>query len=208
MIMPRALIVEHGKYPEATHTDKDGGAPGKLWRPTSQEFQAESDRFSQLMQEMPAYFLTASPDSVCDWGTAQRLYRKLASTGTIEQKLGTAPTATGLLPESAARMKRQYLQILEDTQWLMREGEFTRREFWKKADFKSLSGFTNSVQQYRDYFWDEIIGRLPKHPRCRIRAAGSSRRDQRLSRLRSLVLDVHPDVFAMASCRADEHQVR
>ena len=195
MIMPRALIVEHGKYPEVTHTDKDGGAPGKLWRPTSQEFQAESDRFSQLMQEMPAYFLTAGPDSVCDWGTAQRLYRKLASTGTIEQKLGTAPTATGLLPESAARMKRQYLQILEDTQWLMREGEFTRREFWKKADFKSLSGFTNSVQQYRDYFWDEIIGRLPKaslppNPRSRFLYETNGYRGY------EVVLDVHPDVFA------------
>jgi hypothetical protein len=77
MIMPRALIVEHGKYPEVTHSDKDGGAPGKLWRPTPQEFQAESERFSQLMQEMPAYFLTAGPDSVCDLGTAQ-LDRKLA----------------------------------------------------------------------------------------------------------------------------------
>ena len=50
--------------PRLTAADKDGGAPGKLWRPTSQEFQAESERFSQLMQEMPAYFLTAGPDSV------------------------------------------------------------------------------------------------------------------------------------------------
>ena len=77
----------------------------------------------------------------------------------------------------------------------MRESEYTRREFWKKADFKSFSGFTNSVQQYRDYFWDEIIGRFPKaslppNPRSRFLYETNGYRGY------EVVLDVHPDVFA------------
>ncbi|MCW5557098.1 MAG: hypothetical protein KIT22_04575, partial [Verrucomicrobiae bacterium] len=170
LILPRALVIEHGRYPEVVHTDENGGAPGRLWRPTSAEFTAEQERFK--LPSLPVYFLTAAEDTVCDWGMAQRFYRKLAPTGGIEQELGRPPAATGTLPDAEARTLRLYRGILEDTQWLMREGEFTRREFWKRADFKSLAGFTNSAGEYRDYFRSNVIGvippaSLPPDPRTR-----------------------------------------
>jgi len=195
MIMPRGLIVEHGQYPEVVHTDEHGGAPGKLWRPTSLEFERERERFSNLLPKMPAYFLTTSAHSVCYWGTAQRFYGKLASTGTIAQTLGAPPTLRGTLADGEARTKRQYLQILEDTQVLTRESDLSRREFWKKADFKNLAAFTNSASWYRDHFWDEIIGRLPKallapNPRSRFLYETNGYRGY------EVVLDLYPDVFA------------
>jgi dienelactone hydrolase len=195
LIMPRALVAEHGRYPEVTHTDQKGGAPGRLWRPSGEEFGAEQNRFAKLAPEMPAYFLTAGSNTICDWGTAQRIYPKLASTGSIPQSLGTAPALTRSLPDEAVRAKRQYQQILEDTQWLMRESEYVRREFWKGAEVGSLARFTNSVSRYRDYFWDEIVGRLPKaslppHPQSRFLYETNGYRGYEVT------LDVHPDVFA------------
>lgn len=195
LILPRALIAEHGRYPEVTHTDDGGGAPGKLWRPTQAEFGSETSRLNNWLPEMPAYFLTAADDSVCNWGTAQRIFRKLSSTRSIAQSMGPPPTLTGALPDAEARTKRQYLQILEDTQQLMRESEYTRRSFWKRADFSSSTAFTNSAAWYRDYFRSNVVGvippaSLPPDPQSRLLFETNGVRGY------EVVLNVHPDVFA------------
>lgn len=195
MVLPRALIVEHGRYPEVVHTDEQGGAPGRLWRPTTAEFTAENERLQGWLPEMPVDFLNATEDTVCDRSTAQRLYRKLAPTGGLEQELGRPPVVTGVLPDAEARTLRLYRCLLEDTQWLMREGEFTRREFWKRADFKSLAGFTHSAAEYRDYFRSHVIGVIPPAtlpPNPRTRFLGETNGVRRYE----VVLDVHPEVFA------------
>lgn len=196
MILPRALIVEHGKYPEVVHTDEHGGAPGRLWRPSAVEFEAEQARLTQLLPDMPADFLKAAADVVCDGATAQRVFRRLSASGGVPQELGPPPTASGPLRDITARTKRQYLQVLEDTQHLMRESESTRRQFWKRADFTSAAAFTNSATWYRDYFRDEIIGTippasLPPHPRSRLLYQTNGVRGY------EVLLDVHPDVFAL-----------
>jgi hypothetical protein len=90
---------------------------------------------------------------------------------------------------------RAYSQILEDTQWLMREAEFTRAEFWKKADRKNAETFAQSARTYRDYLLKEVIGpippaSLPASPRTRklIETNGITAYE--------VMLDVHPDVVA------------
>lgn len=195
MILPRAFIAEHGRYPEVTHTDEGGGAPGKLWRPTQAEFAAEGERVTGWLPEMAAYFLNAGEDTVCDWGTAQRFYRKLSSKGGISQALGDVPKATASLPDAAARTKRLYLGILEDTQHLMRESEYTRREFWKRAELNHADAFVNSAGWYRGYFQSNVVGMippasLPPNPRSRLLYETNGIRGY------EVVLDVHPDVFA------------
>jgi hypothetical protein len=77
----------------------------------------------------------------------------------------------------------------------MRESEYARREFWKRADFKSLAAFTNSAAWYRDYFAREIVGMIPRaslppNPRSRLLFETNGIRGF------EVVLDVHPDVFA------------
>ncbi len=195
MILPRALIAEHGRYPEVVHTDDGGGAPGKLWRPTPAEFAAEQDRVRDWLPELPAYFHNSDENSVCDWGTAQRLYRKLSSKGSIEQTVGAPPTPGAPPPDAEARTKRLYLGVLEDTQRLMRESEYARREFWKRADFSSPTAFTNSAGRYRDHFRSNVVGMippasLPPNPRSRLLYETNGIRGY------EVVLDVHPDVFA------------
>ncbi len=193
-ILPRAVIAEHGRYPVVTHTDQGGGAPGRLWRPSQAEFTAERERLQGWLPDMAAYFLFAGEESVCDWGTAQRFYRKLSSQGGIAQTLGPVPTVTGPIPDASERTKQLYRAQLEDTQHLMRESEYVRRELWKQADQSSLAKFTNSVAAFRDRFRDEVVGvipaaSLPANPRTRQLFETNGVRGY------EVVLDVHPDVF-------------
>ena len=195
MILPRAFIAEHGRYPEAVHTDEGGGAPGRLWRPTQQEFAAEAERLTGWLPKMAAYFVNATEDAVSEWGTARRFYRKLSNKGDIAHSPAEPPTITGRMPDAEARTRRQYLQLLEDTQQLMRESEYTRREFWKRADFSGTAAFTSSANWYRDHFRSNVVGMipspsLPPSPRSRLLYETNGIRGY------EVVLDVHPEVFA------------
>src|SRR5690606_5187583 len=88
-----------------------------------------------------------------------------------------------------------YLGILEDTQHLMRESEYTRREFWKRAELNHADAFVNSAGWYRGYFQSNVVGMippssLPPNPRSRLLYETNGIRGY------EVVLDVHPDVFA------------
>lgn len=194
LIVPRGLWVEYGKYPEAVHTDKDGGAPGRLWQPTFAEVHQEAER--GRLGDTPPSFINAGPDAVGEWATLTRFCRDLQPHGDgLSQQLGEAPHATGTLPDPAARQERQYAQVLEDIQHLMRESEYTRRAFWQRADFSSVAAFTNTAAGYRDYFRREVVGEIPRatlppNPRGRLLYETNGIRGY------EVMLDVHPDVFA------------
>ncbi len=193
MISPRPLRIEFGKYPEILHTDQNGGAPGRLWQPAFDQVRSEVER--ARCEDASPHVHNAGGTEVGTWALLSRFCADLQPTTGLSQTQPEPPTATSQLPDNLARQRRQYLQILEDTQWLMRESEYTRREFWQKADFKNLSSFTNSARGYRDYFRDEIIGSLtspslPANPRSRFLYETNGYRGY------EIVLDVHPDVFA------------
>ncbi len=92
-------------------------------------------------------------------------------------------------------MKRQVGQLVEHTQHLMREAEFTRAAFWQKADASSAEKWQEAAKGYRAYFREEVIGRLPPaslptHPRTRLVY------DDPKFRGYEVVLDVYEEVFA------------
>lgn len=194
LVVPRGLWVEFGKYPKVVHTDANGGAPGRLWQPTFDEVYNETER--GRLGDTPPSFINAGAGAIGDWATLVRFCRDLQPQGEgLAQRLGEAPHATEALPDPATRERRQYAQILEDTQHLMRESEYTRRAFWKQADFSNAAAFTNSVVSYRDYFRREVVGEiphasLPPNPRSRLLYETNGIRGY------EVMLDVHPDVFA------------
>jgi len=201
LIAPRRLLWEHGKYPETGYPDpgqsSDGAAPGKLQRPI--------DETSELAREEAADWLDAVPGTD-DWQLVGGKPEDVINEETfsaISEYLDLAPTpnasklinAMNPAPENNARLLRQYSQILEDTQWLMRESEFTRAEFWKKVDRKSAASFAESAKWYRDYFLNEVVGpipsaSLPPNPRSRKVSETDA------FTCYEVVLDVHPNVFA------------
>lgn len=194
LIRPRRLVLEYGHYPEIHHPDLHGGAPGRLERPAREAVEGEVARAADPawapVLVAPGPEAVAAPETLTEFGRGLGLAALPAPA--VETVL---PRPVAALPEAEARQLRQYRQILEDTQHLMREAEYARREFWRRADFQSLAGFTNSAAWYRDYFAREIVGlmppaSLPPHPRSRLLYETNGLRGW------EVVLDVHPDVFA------------
>src|SRR5205085_112484 len=78
---------------------------------------------------------------------------------------GDAEIASLIAPRAliveAARMRRQVGELVDYTQALVRKSPATRAAFWSKADRSSPERWKASTQFYRDYIWDEVIGRLP-----------------------------------------------
>jgi len=77
----------------------------------------------------------------------------------------------------------------------MREAECTRCKFWERADASSVETWKSTTQFYRNYFYDEVIGRfdiplLPPHPRTR------KVYDTPKFVGYEVVLDMWPEVFA------------
>lgn len=202
LIAPRRLIWMHGKFPEtqyprSANQPHNGAAPGKLTRP-------HAETSAKVLQEATAW-LKGVP-GVDRWklieGLAEEMFDE-ESLGAFaaELEITNPVTATSAvstvqtLPDNEARQLRQYSQILEDTQWLMRESEYTRSEFWKKVDRKSAAGFAQSARQYRDYLLQEIIGPIPK---ASLPPSPRSRKVYETNGITGyeVMLDVHPDVVA------------
>jgi hypothetical protein len=93
------------------------------------------------------------------------------------------------------RLHRQFDQLISYTKQLTDRSVARRVEFWSKADSSSPERWNQSTRSYRDYIWDEVIGRmtppsLPANPRSRLIY------DEPKFRGYEVVLDVWPDVFA------------
>jgi hypothetical protein len=95
------------------------------------------------------------------------------------------------------RQKRQFDQLVDFTQRLVRQSDNTRRAFWAKADRKprSADAWEKTTPQYRDYLAKEVIGQfdeplLPLNPKSRLIY------EQPTYRAYEVTLDVFPDVFA------------
>lgn len=200
LIAPRGFVYEVGKFPETQYPapgkPSDGAAPGKLVHPEPAYFEAERPHSEAWLQEVPGVddwkILTGEPEDV---GNDETMSGFLAGLGLEYRPDDSKVVAIGVLEENSSRLRRQYSQILEDTQWLMREAEYTRRDFWKQADTKNPTTFATSSKWYKDYLLQDIVGFLPP---ASLPASPRSRKVSETDRFigYELTLDVHPDVFA------------
>ena len=97
--------------------------------------------------------------------------------------------------DGRARAHRQFRELVEYTQALVRKSPSARAAFWSKGDTSSPQRWKESTKFYRNYIWDEVIGRLPApnvpaNPRTRLVY------DEPKFRGYEVVLDVWPGVFA------------
>ncbi|MCP4642119.1 MAG: hypothetical protein GY851_16870, partial [bacterium] len=110
-------------------------------------------------------------------------------------KQTAAPRPIKELPDTDARMKRQLDELVAHTQFLLHESPVRRKEFWAKADAESLDTWGKTTQWYRDYLWDEVIGRFP--PATQPPSARTCLLyDEPKYRGYRVVLDVYEGVFA------------
>src|SRR6185503_19340016 len=183
LIVPRTLLLGAGpaidiKGPPVPRAGRSGAAPGAWSTPAAAGTQDEFFRFLGLTKGVTQAPVPARLD-------LPGFDKPLSA---VKKEFETA--------DAQKRLKRQFDQLVEDTQVLLRRSERVRDEyFWKKTDRKSIAGFEKSTEPLRTQFYDEVIGRfdaplLPPNPRSRLVY------DEPKYRGYEVVLDVYPDVYA------------
>jgi dienelactone hydrolase len=200
LIAPRPLLIELSRHPEIAGPPQTpgrrGAAPGAITTPPDHAVRAEADRARAL-----------APLPHQDWLTlVQAPAGAFGSDDTVQTFLKFLNLAAGDRPASSltrhhppddpsARTRRQIAELIRHNEMLVKASYEARKRFWNNADAGSAQSWSDSSQPYRDYFWDEVIGRLPdpllpRNPRTR------PIYDTDAYTGYEVVLDVLPDVFA------------
>jgi hypothetical protein len=113
---------------------------------------------------------------------------RLSDSGELPQRLRNSF-------DSKPRQRRQIHELDRHNQRLLIESPYVRAEFMKKLDTSSPEKYEKSAEWYRQFFYDEVIGRfeeklLPPNPRSR------KAYDKEKWIGYEVVLDVFPDVIA------------
>lgn len=203
MVAPRALVIEASAVPAVTGPppetpERRGAAPnGSLATPPFDSVQSEVERARPIFTKLNrSANLKLIPAGVAP-GSDAALSALLASAGVHTRVAAPANPPENLRSgfDPSERMHRQFDQLVEHTQRLIRESPARRSEFWAKGDASTPERWKASTAFYRDYIWNEVIGRMPApnvpaNPRTRLIY------DQPKFRGYEVMLDVWPRVFA------------
>ena len=206
LIAPRALIVEASRGPEVggpppPTKERQGATPnGRLTTPAIDSVRAEVERskpFYAGLHVSARLRLVVSGDGGGSPGSNAALEALLGALGvrTKMSPAGTPPADRRRNFDPSARLHRQFDELIEFTQLLVRRSPQRRAEFWSKTDASSPERWKQSTAPQRDYIWQEVIGRvaaayLPLNVRTRLIY------DEPRYRGYEVVLDVWPGVIA------------
>lgn len=196
LVAPRPLIIEHCPFPEVTGPPvvegRSGAAPGKVVTPPLSAVRGEVNRALELLGDRnSAFTLTQSSAPVGD----DTLASFLEALGGPNQIISGPYVALSGPTDPGARHQRQFDQLVEHTQHLMRESEATRREFWKDADPTDVKSWVKTTRRYRKLMAEEVIGALPR-PTLPLNPRARKVYETDAFRGYEVVLDVFEDVFA------------
>jgi dienelactone hydrolase len=203
LIAPRALVIEQSSVPEmieqavkeGDHIEHSGwpftGYKGRIQTPQFENVQAEYNRISELTRPgfQPAY-LVSDQGKPLDFGSQQALEKFMGELGSK-----TAFTRTDEIPadsrrsfDPAERQLRQLKELEDHVQWLLRDSDTERNQFflykvmpefgkktWSTKPFHPYfepKTFTDQTKEYRRIFREEILGTfeeamLPANARTR-----------------------------------------
>ena len=209
MVAPRALIVEASRAPEVLIPPGTGGAPGRLTTPALEAVSAEIERARALVAGLGAEarvaMVASGPEGRGAFGTDETLRQllraldpgaRLASISTVEvSRPGGAGNIERLVQAARDRQARQLHELDRHNQQLLVESPYIRREFLKKLETNSAESYARTVEPYRSYFSEEVIGRfdltmLPPDVRTR------RIYDEPGFQVFEVLMDVYPDVIA------------
>lgn len=205
LIAPRRLTVEACGVQEIAGPNKPGpgrsggAAPGKIETCTLGLVQDEMNRaavhFNQL--GIPDQLsLTSSREGDGSSGTDNALLAFLGGLG-IDSLGKATPLGTDRrkLFDADQRQKRQVAELTEFTQELFRRSSKVRDKFWSQADRTSLESWEKTTEFYRQYVWEEMIGKIPP-PTMPLNPRSRQILDTPGYRGYEVILDVYPDVIA------------
>ena len=170
LIAPRALVIEAAAAPEsagppAPKPGRTGAAPGKIVTPKLESVRSEFDRavgYFEKLHQLDKLSLIVSGDGNGSAGSPAALRAFLKLVG-VAEPLRQADeqvkdVRTGFDPQE--RQKRQFDELVEFTQRLLRRSARVRDKVWEKADRTSPATWEQTSKTYRDMVYDELIGRL------------------------------------------------
>jgi dienelactone hydrolase len=206
LIAPRALVVEATRGvrisgPPPPTQERRGATPnGTLVDPPLDSVRAEVERARLHFTKLEAgqrlrLIVSGDGHGLPGSEAALQVFVQLLSVRSRLRAPGALPEAVTRHMDPAERQHRQFGQLVSYTQRLIQTSAARRVEFWSKADSSSPERWNQTTRSYRDYIWDEVIGRLPPpslpaNPRTRLIY------DEPKFRGYEVVLDVWPDVFA------------
>ena len=205
LIAPRHLIIETSRGPEVNgpppvRDGRGGAAPGQLVSPPIKSAEAEFKRAQRVFQQLGSQNnikLIPSEDGLP--GSVDTLTSFLTCLGAENAYVNKNRTLSAVIStdfDTDVQQERQVMQLINLTQWFLREAEIRRETFfWQKTDTSSLNKWEESCLDLKTYFWDEVIGKCPEpdvpaNPRTRLIY------DEPKFKAYEVVLDVYEDVFA------------
>ena len=199
MVVPRALIIEAARGPEVVIPPGARGAPGRLVTPRLDDVCSEVGRLKKLTagSEFETMVkLVVSAGGVGPYGTHEALHALLGSVaGTKLTESGEAPRRLAESFDLKSCQDRQIREIDRHNQRLLRESPDVRKQFFSKLDTSSMEKFKETIEWYREYFREDVIGRFEYDllsPNVRSRRAYSEAKYTGYE----VVMDVFPDVIA------------
>ncbi len=216
MIMPRYLHVENARVPKV-NLPSEGGAPGIIRQVEQDVCKREIDRACRLYKPLypPIKFgkLEGDFSSVIGLGTSDPC-EDFTLSQFVKHLADEEATPPASLPKNLRksfdpkpRQLRQLHELDRHNQHLLDESSYVRRDFMpiadqfarpddkKKLDTSSVAAYQKSVERYREYYANEVVGRfdhklLPANPRTRLHSESDK------WAIYQVVLDVFPDVIA------------
>ena len=195
LIVPRALIIDAAKGPEAT-IPGGRGAPARVVSPAIESVRAEVDRARKLtngLKPKPVIKLVSSEEALGD--KALGLFLNILKPDAVLAKAGTVHIRDRRNGFNAVkRHNKQVHKLDRHTQWLLRESPFVRKNYYK-PDTSSLAKFETSNEKYRRQFYEDVIGRFDNQVLpFNVRSRKSIESEKWVGH--EVVLDVFPDVIA------------
>jgi len=208
LIAPRYLVIEYSECPQIAgppqpRDARRGAAPGVIVTPSFREVQSEAQRtqaFFPADRPFPMTFVHGTGGTTIGPGSPAGLRELLVGLGAALPSSATNFTERlvdarpGFNPTD--RQGRQVEELVRFTHDLALASEQNRNAFfWDRLTVDRRTDWNAIIKDYRRYFWDEIIGRLPPP------SVGANPRSRKILEKTNwdgyeLMLDVWPGVFS------------
>ena len=198
LVAPRVLIVEASRGPEIpgpppeSKENGTGAAPGAILSPPANQVRMEFERAART-RGAKCSLIENSP-SPCSDRTLQAFLQAMGVPAALHPA-GVTPVERRNRFDPLARQERQFRQLVDFTQMLVRRAPEARAEFWSKADASSIEAWNRTKEPYRRYLWEEVLGKLPP-PSERVDVQTRRVYDEPKFTGYEAYLPLWPDVFA------------
>ncbi|MEO8269932.1 MAG: dienelactone hydrolase family protein, partial [Aureliella sp.] len=215
MVVPRKIIIDENGAP-ALELPSEGGAPAILTPPSHEEVTAELARLSRLVEPLETSVthipIGQQPMAAVRPQATLAFWKSLTPDPSAHFALQTQDIDKADLQHTPRhtvdRQQRQFREIEQHNQWQLSESASLRRGFMNlgsnlsdsregrfKLDTSSAGAYRKSIEPYRDYFRDEVVGHF-QQPLMEFNARSRVIYDRPTWTGYEVVLDVFPDVIA------------